>query len=162
MRPAIAVEGIVKRYGSRVALAGVTVDVGPGEIVGLLGPNGAGKSTLLSILATVLVADAGTATVAGHRLPVEACAARHVLGLVPQQTAVYPTLTAAENLRFFARMQGLGGTAAAVAARRALALIGLEGRADRPIRAKLAGREHGHRCYAVPLSGETGPHRLVA
>ncbi|TMA65577.1 MAG: ATP-binding cassette domain-containing protein, partial [Deltaproteobacteria bacterium] len=60
MRAAIAVEGIVKRYGSRVALAGVTFDVGPGEIVGLLGPNGAGKSTMLSILATVLVADAGT------------------------------------------------------------------------------------------------------
>jgi len=133
VRAAIAVEGIVKRYGSRVALAGVTVDVGPGEIVGLLGPNGAGKSTLLSILATVLVADAGTATVAGHRLPAEARAARHVLGLVPQQTAVYPTLTAAENLRFFARMQGLDGTAAAAAAGRALALIGLEARADEPV-----------------------------
>jgi ABC-2 type transport system ATP-binding protein len=133
VRAAIAVEGIVKRYGSRVALAGVTFDVGPGEIVGLLGPNGAGKSTMLSVLATVLVADAGTATVAGHRLPVEACAARHVLGLVPQQTAIYPTLTATENLRFFARMQGLGGTAAAEAVRRALALIGLEGRADEPV-----------------------------
>ena len=133
MQAAIAVEGIVKRYGSRVALAGITFDVRAAEIVGLLGPNGAGKSTLLSILATLLVADAGTATVAGHRLPVEAPVARRVLGFVPQQTAVYPTLTATENLHFFARMQGLRGTTAGEAVRRALLLSGLEGRADEPV-----------------------------
>ena len=133
MQAAIAVEGIVKRYGSRVALAGITFDVRAGEIVGLLGPNGAGKSTLLSILATLLPADAGTATVTGHRLPVEAPVARRVLGFVPQQTAVYPTLTATENLHFFARMQGLRGTTAGEAVRRALLLSGLEGRADEPV-----------------------------
>ena len=130
----IAVEGVAKRYGSRVALAGVTFDVHAGEIVGLLGPNGAGKSTLLSILATLLVADAGTATVAGHRLPAASHAVRRVLGFVPQQTAVYPALTAVENLRFFARMQGLGGTAVAAAVERALTLIGLEGRAGEPVK----------------------------
>jgi len=129
---AIAVDSIVKRYGRRVALAGVTFAVRAGEIVGLLGPNGAGKSTMLSILATVLTADAGTATIGGHALPAEARAARRVLGLVPQQTAVYPTLTATENLRFFARMHGLGGAAAA-AVGRALEVIGLEGRAGEPV-----------------------------
>jgi ABC-2 type transport system ATP-binding protein len=133
VQAAIVVEGLVKRYAGRVALGGVTFDVGSGEIVGLLGPNGAGKSTMLSILATLLVADAGAATVAGHRLPGAAGAVRRAVGLVPQQTAVYPTLTAAENLRFFARMQGLGGAAATAAVQRALALIGLEGRADEPV-----------------------------
>ena len=132
MHAAIAVDSIVKRYGRRVALAGVTFAVRAGEIVGLLGPNGAGKSTMLSILATVLTADAGTATIGGHALPAEARAARRVLGLVPQQTAVYPTLTATENLRFFARMHGLGGAAAA-AVGRALEVIGLEGRAGEPV-----------------------------
>src|SRR5207245_167502 len=91
------------------------------------------KSTMLSILATVLTADAGTATIGGHALPAEARAARHVLGLVPQQTAVYPTLTATENLRFFARMHGLAGGAAAAAVGRALEVIGLEGRAGEPV-----------------------------
>jgi len=130
---AIAVDSIVKRYGRRVALAGVTFAVRAGEIVGLLGPNGAGKSTMLSILATVLAADAGTAAIGGHALPAEARAARRVLGLVPQQTAVYPALTATENLRFFARMHGLGGGAAAAAVGRALGVIGLEGRAGEPV-----------------------------
>src|SRR5437870_3872635 len=103
----ITADGVTKRYGTRVALAGVSFTVGEGEIVGLLGPNGAGKSTTLSIAGTLLAADAGAVTVAGHRLPEEAPAARRVLGLVPQRTAVYPALTAAENLRFFARMYGL-------------------------------------------------------
>jgi ABC-2 type transport system ATP-binding protein len=129
----IEVDSVVKRYGERVALAEVSLTVAPGEITGLLGPNGAGKSTLLSIVATLLTADAGRVTVAGHPLPAAARAARRVLGLVPQRTAVYPTLTARENLRFFARMYGLDRGPAEAAAGRALALVGLEGRADEPV-----------------------------
>src|SRR5262245_17595490 len=105
----ISVEGVLKRYGARVALDGVTFAVAPGEVVGLLGPNGAGKSTTLSIVATLLVADEGTVTVDGYRLPAGAAEARGALGLVPQSIAVYPTLTARENLAFFGRMLGLGG-----------------------------------------------------
>ena len=131
--PPIAATGLVKRYGPRVALDGVGFAVEAGEVVGLLGPNGAGKSTALSILATLLAADGGTVEVAGHRLPAAAAAARHMLGFVPQRTAVYPTLTAAENLRFFARMQGLAGRDTAAAVARALVLVGLEGRAHEPV-----------------------------
>jgi ABC-2 type transport system ATP-binding protein len=129
----IEVRDVAKRYGERVALAGVSFSVDEGEIVGLLGPNGAGKSTMLSILATLLVADAGSACVAGQPLPAGARAARRALGLVPQRTAVYPTLSARENLRFFARMLGLTGPAAAEAMARALALVALDGRADEPV-----------------------------
>jgi ABC-2 type transport system ATP-binding protein len=130
---AIAVERVEKRYGTRRALAGVSFSVAPGEIVGLLGPNGAGKSTTLSILATTLVADAGTVRVAGHALPGAAAAARRAIGYVPQREAVYPPLTATENLRFFARMLGLSVTQARTAANRALGIVALEGRSREPV-----------------------------
>ncbi|HLK11508.1 MAG TPA: ABC transporter ATP-binding protein [Candidatus Binatia bacterium] len=138
MSPAILVEAVTKRYGARPALAGITFAVDPGEIVGLLGPNGAGKSTTLSIVATLLAADAGTVAVAGCRLPAQAGAARRALGLVPQREALYPPLSARENLGFFARMQGLRGATAARAIDDALTLVGLERRADEPV-ARLSG-----------------------
>lgn len=93
-------------YGPRHALAGVTLDVEPGETVALLGPNGAGKSTLLAILAGVLAATSGSAEVAGLKLPQQAHRLGRIVGYVPQGESVYPELTVAENLRFFARMQG--------------------------------------------------------
>jgi len=131
--PLVALEGLTKRYGAREALTGVSFSVDPGEIVGLLGPNGAGKSTTLGILATLLPFDAGAVAVAGHRLPAGAAAVRQALGLVPQQIAVYPTLSATENLRFFARSAGLGRRPSAEAAADGLALAGLADRADEPV-----------------------------
>jgi ABC-2 type transport system ATP-binding protein len=129
----IALEGVVKRFGARVALGGVSFTVGAGEVVALLGPNGAGKSTTLGILATLLPFDAGSVTVAGHVFPAQAAAARRALGLVPQQTAVYPTLTAHENLRFFARALGVPRERVRATADRVLADVGLLERADEPV-----------------------------
>jgi len=129
----VVVEGVVKRYGTRAALDGVDLRVQAGEIVGLLGPNGAGKSTTLSILATLLTADAGRVTVGGHALPAGARAVRRLLGLVPQRLALYPSLTADENLRFFGRMLGLDLAAARAASADALRAAGLDTRADEPI-----------------------------
>src|SRR6185295_10575394 len=129
----VAAEGIAKDYGSRVALDGVDLAVAPGEIVGLLGPNGAGKSTTLAIIAALLCPDRGTVAVVGHRLPRGARAARAELGFVPQRVAVYPSLTARENLRFFARMQRLSAPAAEAATQRVLDLVELDGRADEPV-----------------------------
>jgi ABC-2 type transport system ATP-binding protein len=131
--PLVEVERLSKRYGARVALDAVTFDVRPGAITGLLGPNGAGKSSALGVLATTLPFDGGSVRVAGHPLPRAARAARRALGLVPQRLAVYPTLTARENLRFFGRAAGLSARAAAAEAARVLALLGLADRADEPV-----------------------------
>ena len=107
MTPAIAVDRLTKRYRERVALSQLSFTIAPGEIVGLLGPNGAGKSTTIAILATLLRFDAGAVSIRGHSLPAQAAAARRVLGFMPQQVALYPALTATENLHFFARAQGV-------------------------------------------------------
>jgi ABC-2 type transport system ATP-binding protein len=92
----IQTHGLVKRFGEREALRGVTFDARRGELLAVIGPNGAGKTTLLSILAGILAADAGTVS----RPPGE-------IGWVPQQGALYRRLTVAENLRLFARLEGV-------------------------------------------------------
>jgi ABC-2 type transport system ATP-binding protein len=130
MQSAIAVADLRKRYGDRTVLADVAFEVRAGEIVGLLGPNAAGKSTTLAILATLLTFDEGDVAVAGHSLPRDAVGARRVLGYVPQDPALYPTLTGRENVRFFGRMLGLDARAAVDAGARALDLVGLAARAD--------------------------------
>jgi ABC-2 type transport system ATP-binding protein len=93
--PVLEAHDLVKRYGERRALAGVSVAAGRGERVAVIGPNGAGKTTLLSILAGIQRPDEGTVS----RRPRE-------VGWVPQQAAVYSKLTVAENLRLFARLEG--------------------------------------------------------
>jgi linearmycin/streptolysin S transport system ATP-binding protein len=118
------------RYGERWALAGLSFGVRAGEVVGLLGPNGAGKTTTLAVLATLRRPDGGTAAVAGHDIEREPAAARRILGFVPQNLAIYPTLTARENVLFFARAFGLRGAQLGHATESALALVGLEARAD--------------------------------
>jgi len=118
--------------GGRRVLDDITFDVAPGEVVGLLGPNGAGKTTTLGVLATLLPYDAGEIRIAGHDLRTEKRAVRAAIGRVPQEIAVYPTLTARENAVFFARLAGLRGAAARRAAADALEEVGLEQRADEP------------------------------
>jgi len=127
---AISVEDLRLRYGTRAALDGVSFTVEAGEVVGLLGPNGAGKTSTLSVLATLRRPSAGTAAVAGHAVDREPAQARRALGLVPQQIALYPTLTARENLQFFVRLLGLSRRDASAAIERALDVAGLAERAD--------------------------------
>jgi len=116
--------------GGRRVLDDITFDVAAGEVVGLLGPNGAGKTTTLGVLATLLPYDAGEIRIAGHDLRTEQRAVRAAIGRVPQEIAVYPTLTARENAVFFARLAGLRGAAARKAAADAIEQVGLEQRAD--------------------------------
>ena len=99
----LAASGLVKRYGQRVALRGVSLAAGRGELVAVIGPNGAGKTTLLSILAGILRPDEGTVTVPPGGV-----------GWVPQQPALYGKLTVAENLSLFARLERRPDPAASV------------------------------------------------
>jgi ABC-2 type transport system ATP-binding protein len=126
----IRAEDLRKRYGDRTALDGVSFSVNAGEIVGLLGPNGAGKTTTLSILSGVIDPDSGRASIATHSLATEPRVARRSLGLVPQSLALYPTLTALENLMFWGRIQGMAARDALKRARELLGEVGLDDRAD--------------------------------
>jgi heme exporter protein A len=105
---AIELEGLTRRYGERVALAGVTLALPAGATLVVFGPNGAGKSTLLRILATLLRPHAGTARVLGRALPDEGWAVRGRVGLLGHEPLLYRDLTARENLRFHARLHGVG------------------------------------------------------
>jgi len=126
----IDVRALQVRYGERWALDDLSFQVGRGEVVGLLGPNGAGKTTTLSVLATLRKPDAGTITIGGNSVTHAPARVRRILGVVPQGLALYPTFTARENARLFARLNGLRAAAARDAAEAALRVVGLLERAD--------------------------------
>jgi ABC-2 type transport system ATP-binding protein len=104
---ALRVDGLSKRYGALDALTGVSFDVRQGEIFGLLGLNGAGKTTLISMLAAQRRPSTGDAVLLGLSIRNHGRAVRRMTGVAPQQIALYPMLTAAENLRFFGRIYGV-------------------------------------------------------
>jgi ABC-2 type transport system ATP-binding protein len=130
---ALEAVGLHKRYGERVALDGVSLSVARGEIVGLLGPNGAGKTTTLSILATLIEADSGTVRAGDFSTQTGRAAMRRKLGFVPQAIALYPTLSARQNIELFARVHGAPRRQASAAAASALETVGLATRAHDPV-----------------------------
>jgi ABC-2 type transport system ATP-binding protein len=99
--------GLRKRYGDRLAVDGVSFSIAAGECYGLLGPNGAGKTTTISMLCGLVPADEGDITIDGH--PGGSLEAKAAVGYVPQDLALYPDLTATENLTFFGELYGLNG-----------------------------------------------------
>src|SRR5580698_126333 len=101
---AIAVENIVKRYGTFEAVKGVNFSVADGEIFGLLGPNGAGKSTLIRMMTTLVPITSGRALVAGHDVAKDPDAVRRVIGVIPQALTSDPDLTVEENLNIYAKL----------------------------------------------------------
>jgi ABC-2 type transport system ATP-binding protein len=129
-RPIIQAIEISKRYGTRIALDKVSLAVAPGEVVGLLGPNGAGKTTALSILSTLMRPDSGQVLIDGKPPKSDPRRLGKMLGLVPQSLALYPTLSAMQNVWHFARVQGLSREDAPVACIGALEQVGLADRAD--------------------------------
>src|SRR5256885_13057104 len=137
--PAVHVEGVVKRFGARVALAGVDLDVAEGMVFGLLGPNGAGKTTLVRVLATLLAPDAGRAEVFGHDVVHEAPVVRELLGLTGQFAAVDEILTGRENLQMSGRLFDLSRAEARSRARELLRRFELADAADRPARTYSGG-----------------------
>jgi ABC-2 type transport system ATP-binding protein len=101
---AMAVENIVKRYGTFEAVKGVNFSVAEGEIFGLLGPNGAGKSTLIRMMTTLIPVTSGRATVAGFDVSKDPDAVRRVIGVIPQALTSDPDLTVEENLAIYAKL----------------------------------------------------------
>ncbi len=128
----LRVENLVKFYrGSTVpALNGLDFAVFSGEIFGLLGPNGAGKTTAISIICTLLRQSGGQVTLCSENTVTNPTAVRALFGLAPQEIALYPTLTARENLRYFGRLHGLTGRTLATRLDECLELTGLSDKAD--------------------------------
>ncbi len=125
-RPMLSCEGLRKRYGDRLAVDGVSFSIAERECYGLLGPNGAGKTTTISMLCGLTLRDEGDVSVDGYEGgTLEAKAA---IGYVPQDLALYPDLTAAENLTFFGQLYGLSGKELAARIAETLALVGLADR----------------------------------
>jgi lipooligosaccharide transport system ATP-binding protein len=123
--PAIALRGVVKRFGDLTAVDGLSLDVPAGICLGLLGPNGAGKSTTMRMLTAQALADEGSITVLGHPVPRESKRARAEMGVVPQQDNLDEELTARENLEVFAHLYRVPRTRRRAAVDDALALAHL-------------------------------------
>ena len=130
MSPAIQVTNLRKSFGEIKAVQGVSFDVQRGEIFSLLGPNGAGKTTTISILATLLRPDEGDALVLGRSVRRDPMAVKSVLGVVPQEIALYEDLSARENLTFWGKMYGLRGPGLRRRVSEVLDIIGLSDRAN--------------------------------
>jgi len=131
MNPAVLeVVDVRKRYGASVALDGVSFAVAGGELFGLLGPNGAGKTTLLSILAGLTAPDSGSVSLFSEPFSVASRNRRQLVGIATQDLAVYPELTARENLTFFGRLYGMRDRDLAIRVDELLAAVGLTDRGN--------------------------------
>jgi ABC-2 type transport system ATP-binding protein len=130
----IEVHGLTKTFGDVQALAGVDFSVNEGEIFGLLGPNGAGKTTTISIIAGLLASDAGSVRVSGMDIRAQGPRVRRMLGVVPQDIALYEELSGLDNLLFWGGLYGLSGRRLHEEADRVLELVGLTERGKDPVR----------------------------
>ncbi len=127
--PFVNVEGLSRAFGDTVVVDSVSLDIGRGEFFSLLGPNGAGKSTTIRMLSTVLKPTAGDATIGGYSVTKQPGAVREIIGVCPQNLALYEELRAIDNLLFFGGMVGLSQREARSRADEVLELIGLTERA---------------------------------
>ncbi|HOO11331.1 MAG TPA: ABC transporter ATP-binding protein [Bacillota bacterium] len=121
----------IKKYYKKVvrAVDGIDLEVREGEILGILGPNGAGKSTAISVISSLIKPDGGDVLFKGQSILKNPGDLRRVMGIVPQDVALYPDLSAAENLKFFGKLYGLRGEGLQERIREVLDLLGLNGRA---------------------------------
>ncbi len=126
----VKVSNLVKNYGSLCAVDNLSFSVNEGEIFGLLGPNGAGKSTTINILTTLSEYDGGSVTIGGFDSVKKREAMKKLIGIVPQDIALHPFLTAYENVCFFASLYGLSGKQLKKAALLALEFVGLSDKAS--------------------------------
>lgn len=109
--PILVAEKLRKQFGDLVAVDDVSFHIEHGEIFSLLGPNGAGKTTTISMLSCLLRPNSGDATIDNHSITQNPIGVKNAIGVVPQDLALYPSLTAKQNLTFWGRMVNLGGNA---------------------------------------------------
>ncbi len=137
----IQVENLHKRFGEVRAVDGVTFTAADGAVTGLLGPNGAGKTTALRMLYTLMRPDEGRILIDGQDAVADPQAARQRLGVLPDQSGLYPRLTAREHIRYFGELQGISGADLANRTEHLLKMLDMTAIADR----RVAGFSHGER-----------------
>jgi len=135
----LEVKDLVKQYGDFTAVKGISFDIKEGEIFSLLGPNGAGKATTISMLSTLYTPTSGDATIGGHSISKDPMAVKQVIGVVPQDLALYEDLTARENLIFWGQMYGLSGKALNSRIDEVLEQIGLTDKATNRVKTYSGG-----------------------
>jgi len=135
----LEVHDLVKKYGDFTAVKGISFDIKEGEIFSLLGPNGAGKTTTISVLSTLYAPTSGDAIVGGHSVSKEPMAVRQLIGVVPQDLALYDDLTARENLSFWGQMYSLSGKALKTRIGEVLEQIGLTDKANQRVKTYSGG-----------------------
>ncbi len=133
MTAILEVQNLVKKYGDHTVVKGVNFEVEDGEVFGLLGPNGAGKTQTISMITGVVEPTSGTACVGGRDILQNQKEVKSMIGLVPQDLALYPTLSARANLNFFGRIYGLRGKALKERVDDVLHVVALADRADEPV-----------------------------
>ncbi|HOG92852.1 MAG: ABC transporter ATP-binding protein [Opitutaceae bacterium] len=134
MPPLLQIDHLAKAYGPVRAVQDISFSVRPGEIYGLLGPNGAGKTTTISMVSGLLSPDGGSIAIAGRPLAADPQAAKRLMGVVPQELALYEELSAAENLEFWGRLAGLDTKTARARTAEILAALTLSDRARDPVK----------------------------
>ena len=156
---ALEVRQLVKFYRGATlpALDGLEMSIEPGEVFGLLGPNGAGKTTAISILCTLLKPTSGSLSIFGIDVLRQPARVRRLIGLVPQEIALYPLLSARENLAYFGRLHGLRGGELRDRIDQCLDLVALREQADR----KVAGFSGGMKRRANLAAGILHRPRLL-
>jgi ABC-2 type transport system ATP-binding protein len=133
MTAILEVDHLEKKYGDFRAVKGISFSVEEGEVFGLLGPNGAGKTQTISMLTGVIPPTSGSARIAGYDIKSEMDQVKKINGLVPQDLALYPTLSARVNLNFFGRIYGLGGKELKERVEDVLRVVALTDRADQKV-----------------------------
>lgn len=128
--PILITKDLRKSYGSLEAVKGISFSVLRGEIFSLLGPNGAGKTTILSMLSCLLEPSGGTAVIDNHAIPQESSQVRQIIGIVPQEIALYEELSARQNLAFWGKMYDMGGKPLKARIDEVLEQVNLSDRAD--------------------------------
>jgi len=128
MKDLVTVNNLTKNYGDFCAVDSLSFSVRESEIFGFLGPNGAGKSTTLSIITTLIDFDKGKVMIDGYDINKNKAEAKRLMGMVPQDIAIYNHLNALENVKFFASLYGLKGVKLDKAAKEALEFVGLSDR----------------------------------